>query len=78
MDPTLHSAHSPTMHKWYFDLLGEKQDVWMWRVVDEHGTLVKMSTRTFRYYLDCVQNAKRAGYFGRPHFRTPGVKTPRE
>lgn len=62
------------MDNWYFDLLGENQDVWAWRVVDEHGATIKMSTAVFRHYLECVEDAKKAGYVGPPHFRTQGIK----
>jgi hypothetical protein len=58
------------MSKWFFDLIGEKQDVWRWRLVADDGTVKKMSDRTFPYYLDCVADAERNGYTGPPSFRS--------
>jgi hypothetical protein len=66
------------MAKFFFDLLGPKQDVWVWRQVDEDGVLLAMSADTFQYYLDCVADAKQHGFDGaHPSFRsaTPGMKT---
>jgi hypothetical protein len=60
------------LSKFYFDLLGDKQDVWIWRKVDQDGVLVDMSKNTFSYYLDCVADASLHGYDGNPSFR-PGT-----
>lgn len=59
------------MDKWYFDLLGPRQDIWVWRRMGNDGTLVAMSSRQFNYYLDCVADAEKHGYSGSPNFRAP-------
>lgn len=61
----------PLMEKWYFDLIGPGQDVWVWRRMSADGDLIAMSSRQFRYYLDCVADAERQGYTGPPSFRNP-------
>jgi hypothetical protein len=58
------------MDKWYFDLLGPRQDIWVWRRMSESGTLIAMSSRQFSYYLDCVADAEKHGYTGPPSFRS--------
>jgi hypothetical protein len=58
------------MDKWYFDLLGPRQDVWVWRRMSEEGVLVAMSAQQFKYYLECVADAEKHGYRGPPSFRS--------
>ena len=58
------------MTKLFLDLIGERQDEWVWRVVDEDGTAKKICARTFPYYLDCLADAKQNGYTQPPSFRT--------
>ncbi len=57
------------MGKWYFDLQGKKQDLWVWRHMSEEGMLLEISRNTFSHYLDCEADARRYGYDGLPHFR---------
>lgn len=57
--------------EWYFDLIGPAQDIWVWRRVDYNGIVVGMSEGTFRYYLDCVADARKCGFEGPPRFRAP-------
>ncbi len=58
------------MDKWFFDLIGPRQDTWVWRREAEDGTLVGMSHEEFKYYLDCVADAEKHGYTGPPSFRS--------
>ncbi len=60
---------STLCERWYFDLVGEKHNSWIWQVCDEHGNVMKTSTVQFPYYLDCFADAKRSGFECTPHFR---------
>ena len=63
------------MVKWYFDLTGEKQDIWSWCMVDDANVVQKRSDRTFPYYLDCVADAKKHGFTGTPSFHPTAQST---
>ncbi len=39
---------------------------WAWRRVSQSGTVVAISSYTFRYYLECTADAKQHGWQGQP------------
>jgi hypothetical protein len=62
--------------RFYFDLEGPRANAWVWRRVDDHGTVVDQSRR-FPYYLAAVRDARAHGFtgtlqFGRPTARRAG------
>jgi hypothetical protein len=56
------------MGRWYFDLVGAKQERWVWREIDEHGEIMRACATKFAYYVDCVADAEKHGYKGPPSF----------
>jgi len=39
---------------------------WAWRRVARSGTIIAVSSYTFRYYLECTADAKQHGWLGTP------------
>jgi len=56
---------------WYFDLLGANKDSWVWVRVGSDGQVKGRCERSFRYYLDVVEDAKSHGFIGQPKFGQP-------
>ncbi len=57
------------MPKLYFDLIGPKQDAWVWRLVDDDERLLSLSNGNFPYYLEAVADARKHGLKLKPSFR---------
>jgi hypothetical protein len=51
----------------YFAFYRE-EDLWVWKRVDDDGRTVSACAEGFRYYLDCVADARPHGFTGRPLF----------
>jgi hypothetical protein len=56
---------------WYFDLLGANKDSWVWIRVGSDGNVKGRCERSFRYYLDVIEDAKAHGFAGEPRFGQP-------
>ena len=56
------------MDTFVFDVTGPKRDQWTWKRVDAAGKVIEVSSGTFPYYLDCVEDAKGHGFAGEPSF----------
>jgi hypothetical protein len=56
---------------WWFDLEGEKRDMWVWRHVGPDGAVLARSESGFGYYLDAVADARHHGFSGTPKFGKP-------
>jgi hypothetical protein len=50
------------MLRWYFDI---EQTLWIWRLQDDSGCVLRRSKTGFRYYLDAVADAREYGFEGR-------------
>lgn len=62
------------MPRWIIDLTGERQDEWVWYVVDDDQTVLEKCERPFPYYLHCLEDAKKHGLQEDPSFPAPGVE----
>ena len=60
-------ALQPTETTDYFAFHRE-ENLWVWKRVDDRGTIVSTCAEGFRYYLDCVADARPHGFTGRPLF----------
>jgi hypothetical protein len=47
--------------RWLFDL---EDRLWVWRLRDSGGTVVRESAVRFEYYLDAVADARQSGFDG--------------
>ena len=56
---------------WYFDLRGPRKDIWVWVRVASSGAVVARCGRTFKYYLDALEDAQNHGFIGKPQFGAP-------
>ncbi len=59
------------MQKLFFDLIGPKQDAWLWQLVGENGHVILRSKSTFPYYLHALADARANGCDQEPSFRPP-------
>lgn len=61
--------------RWVFNLIGPKQDAWVWHRVGPNGKVVARSEGHFAYYLDVLADAKSHGFRGIPQFsKVPPAK----
>ena len=56
---------------WYFDLHGPNKDIWVWIRVAPDGKMIARCDRTFRYYLEVLEDAQQHGFTGEPKFGEP-------
>jgi len=71
MDPVagdMAPAQAVSADDW--ELYADDQEHWHWRQLAADGSLLCESQRGFEFYLDCLENAKRYGYFA---FEMPDI-----
>jgi hypothetical protein len=70
-DSGVHAPHRPDPQPSettdYFAFYREA-NLWVWKRVDDRGRTVSACADGFRYYLDCVADARPHGFTGRPLF----------
>jgi hypothetical protein len=57
--------NSPAPIKSYF-IFFQKQQCWAWQRVDERDNVIQQSRSIFMLYSDCVADARRHGWKGKP------------